>query len=435
MPPTRNRRPMTSSHGETGRGKGGPCPIPEDTEDITNITLHDLNNLIDSTVSDSALSHGDEPAPHPPPHSRGHMPPATIWNRDYWAELPDTRDRSRCHMGNNNSRKTAQPTLFFEGDRRDVPQWGQDSRCIQAVSWNLGSGGIRSVIPDLAIWAEANNPAVIHLQEARITKRDVPKVRKELSFHLPKYQVYMHCKAWDSESERPHSVVTLIRRELAKYSRPLNVNPDPGNRKSATSGRIIAIRMDIPGSSAPIYFINVWLPHGGMDRGFRTEFLDDMSRLKAQWGIGQNALWLGDWNASMSEAQRSCAPSGATRDWEREVRAWVDRNRLRTIDHDEWTWFSMAWAATLDHGFSSVDSPTWSATLDEGLGVHSDHKMLCIHLHEDWGTWREGKPKNPARKTNPDWSQLHDHQDDFRTAVQESKHFKPDPSRGGIMHS
>ena len=70
---------------------------------------------------------------------------------------------------------------------------------LQVLSLNLGISRLKGSAQQLASSMEGNqNVAVLHCQEARLKKHEVPKWWKHMQTILPKYTMYAHCTSLGS---------------------------------------------------------------------------------------------------------------------------------------------------------------------------------------------------------------------------------------------
>jgi exonuclease III len=149
---------------------------------------------------------------------------------------------------------------------------------------------------------------VLHLQEARLRRQEVPKWRRYLRQLLPKYAMYAHCTAFGSKPTT--AVVTLVRRELVKWISPMSAK----SVHNTLSGRVLALKYAPPNVQQPIVLANVWMPHSG----YRVQDITDahaaFGTLVDQWKQdGYAVLAAGDWNATTCDEQRMCYPRGQAR--------------------------------------------------------------------------------------------------------------------------
>jgi hypothetical protein len=88
----------------------------------------------------------------------------------------------------------------------------------------LGISGFKGSVEQIAallLKPQFKHVAVLHLQEARLSKRDIPKWRKIAGRVLPKFAMYVHCQIPGVKSTT--AVVTLVRKELTKWISPMAV--------------------------------------------------------------------------------------------------------------------------------------------------------------------------------------------------------------------
>ena len=222
-------------------------------------------------------------------------------------------------------------------------QENTEGRLITAYTWNVGVGGVHAALDALSEWAELHNPAVVMLQECRISKRAVPKTRAAILKAMPEYRAYFHCHNWESTNDRPPAVISLVRHEIDKWCKPLNVCPQSG-QSSTLSGRIYPLLFTIPGCLRPTVLVNAWFPHSNYTPNFRSAFLAECTTLHTEWVKANNVIWLGDFNAALRPGQRlsyskeAKAERTAARPWDDAVQAWVVRNKLHARDSSTMTW-------------------------------------------------------------------------------------------------
>jgi len=101
---------------------------------------------------------------------------------------------------------------------------GDEGLPMQVLTLNLGISGIRGSLQELASLLQQphyRNIAVLHLQEARLKKLQIAKLRQTVDKTLPKYAMYVHCQ---SLGDKPTTaVITLVRKELTKWISVLEV--------------------------------------------------------------------------------------------------------------------------------------------------------------------------------------------------------------------
>ena len=82
---------------------------------------------------------------------------------------------------------------------------------MQVLTLNLGISGIWGSLQELASLLQQphyRNIAVLHLQEARLKKLQIAKLRRTVDKTLPKYAMYVHCQ---SLGDKPTTaVITLV---------------------------------------------------------------------------------------------------------------------------------------------------------------------------------------------------------------------------------
>ena len=140
---------------------------------------------------------------------------AIRWPRP-WAPPLQVRDRANALMGSRVVRRRQESgSIFMTSPEVTIDEDNSEGRPITMYSWNIGAGGISGALNTLAEWIDVHSPTVVLLQECRITKRTVKKIRKSMLTLMPDYRAYFHCKAWESASDRPPAVITLVRHEIA----------------------------------------------------------------------------------------------------------------------------------------------------------------------------------------------------------------------------
>ena len=350
---------------------------------------------------------------------------AIRWPRP-WAPPLQVRDRANALMGSRVVRRRQESgSIFMTSPEVTIDEDNTEGRPITMYSWNIGAGGISGALTTLAEWIDVHSPTVVLLQECRITKRTVKRIRKSMLTLMPDYRAYFHCKAWESASDRPPAVITLVRHEIAMKCKPLNVCPSSdASVPSALAGRILPLQLTMPGSLRPLIVVNSWFPHSNYSVNFRKTFLAQCETMHKEWSSKGHVLWIGDLNAALGPNQRTAeTPEAAeevlsARPWDKLVQEWVLENSLYSQDPGEMTWSSLTAEATLDHVLSSPRCPNWWLTVHDCPGEQSDHSILKIILDPLCGTWSRKKPVHRKRKaTRPDWSKIHDHVEAFQDEV------------------
>jgi ribonuclease HI len=192
------------------------------------------------------------------------------------------------------------------------------------------------------------------------------------------------------------SVVTLIRKEIARHIVPLDV------KSNSLQGRILAFHYTAEGGKG-IVFANVWMPHTGFPSTTIREAYEDLTTLTAGWRSLGEVVIAGDWNAALTRTQRSHAePRGIPHIADAELRDYSSRMRLTEPEGDEaHTWISYSRpeiSGRIDHFLVSSRIKTTAAQTSDLLYKLSDHTPITLELHHSHGVWLK------ARRTAPPWS-------------------------------
>ena len=160
-------------------------------------------------------------------------------------------------------------------DVSTVPLEDSEGIPLQVLSLNLGIAGFKRSLRTLSSFLHPTNIAVVHLQEARLKAHELPKWRKIAQTHLSKYALYAHCY----HGRRNTAVLTLVRKEIAKWCSPLHVN----SIGDELSGRLLALRYAPPNILTPLVVANVWMPHSGYPPQTIRDAHEAFGRLTAGW--------------------------------------------------------------------------------------------------------------------------------------------------------
>ena len=115
---------------------------------------------------------------------------------------------------------------------------------IKIASWNAGIGGLHSdmVLKDIVEWMNTEQIAILHIQEARIVRKDLRRLRRRLHHHGPELGMLVHCHTSFNEdsrresNNRPPAVITLYRKEIRHWVRPISCSIP---NTTALQGRIL----------------------------------------------------------------------------------------------------------------------------------------------------------------------------------------------------
>ena len=270
---------------------------------------------------------------------------------------------------------------------------------LQILSLNLGISGIKGSLGELSHLLFRGDIAAVHLQEARLRKRDVIKWRKNLHSRLPKYAMYVHCYHGNKNT----AVVTLLRKELVKWTSPMALN----SASAALSGRIIALRYTPPNIAKPLVLANIWMPHSGYSaeavQRAHTAFGDLMNTWKSS---GHEVLAAGDWNATVTDDQRSVVPCNPVPDQAfRQMLVKTGLKPMTVSTEPTWTSSSGRTFATLDH-ILFTNAGTAASVVMQHEVTSSDHQALLCTLKEDVGCWNVGQHVPVVRQDRLNLSDL-----------------------------
>ena len=301
---------------------------------------------------------------------------------------------------------------------KDLRHWDRElesdlgsEQAFSVASWNAGSRGIRGSVRELAEWTQEDGPAFLLIQEARMCYENISAVRYTLQLLLPQYTAYFHTwNPWGAPSEeKDTAVITLVRKELSKWIKPLDV------KGKALSGRVIALHYDPDERGEGFIVVNGWMPHSGYSPQVIQGAHKSLENLISSWQRKQPTLVMGDFNATMTPDQRTGAEKTAGRIMvaDRALREWIARQKMseQAEDPREMTWASLMTKGVegrLDHAFASRDLKTVRVLTKDPLVGLSDHKMIVAHLHSDHGTWLRRRTRLvplPPRLDVTDWEE------------------------------
>ena len=299
---------------------------------------------------------------------------------------PDIRGLRRPRTRRRARRPTPQalPSKVDSPEVDSVPLGGEEGIPLQMLSLNLGISGFKgSLRTGLREFLGPRDIAVVHLQEARIKAHELVTWRKRALDALPKYALYAHCYS----GHRNTAVITLVRKEIAKWCSPLNTD----HAGDALSGRLIALRYAPPNITQPLVLANVWMPHSGYSSESIQAAHEAFSELAARWKReGYAVLASGDWNATADDSQRSAPARNPVPDVA--FRRMLDTTGLVIPSQVlEPTWYSSdgSTTATLDHILVTDRAVVSTFALEQVTS--SDHLALLCTLPEDIGCWNTGQ--------------------------------------------
>jgi len=119
------------------------------------------------------------------------------------------------------------------------------------VTFNVGPRGIRRASEEIARILRSR-PGVLHLQDIRIPRNKVGRLRKSLAFTMPEYVLFTNIKeGFDVAAGTNVGVGTLIRTDLAESAQVL-----PFDNK--VQGRVLAISTTGMGAAKPTIHVNCY---------------------------------------------------------------------------------------------------------------------------------------------------------------------------------
>ena len=90
---------------------------------------------------------------------------------------------------------------------------------IQIISWNIGPGGLLSNLQPTLLLLNQHNPAIVHLQDTRLTKNSATKLKEIFETLAPNYKLFTNCKAESDKAEAFHAIATAIHRSILPYTK------------------------------------------------------------------------------------------------------------------------------------------------------------------------------------------------------------------------
>jgi endonuclease/exonuclease/phosphatase family metal-dependent hydrolase len=307
---------------------------------------------------------------------------------------------------------------------------GSASKPLRIASINIGPGGLGSHLHSLNDWGEAEDIAIIHVQEARVRKYALKGLRKAIKVVMPHYRLYIHCsdpqrdrtryttegdevtsgEHWNNRPYSPNTAVaTLIRKELVQYVKPLS----PTSRKnSALTGRMLALHIKLPDCKQPIISVNCWMPHQGCGTPERLAAYDELTQRLQTWtkefreeNRSTPIILHGDFNATL-HGKRNDTSSLLLQ----HLCVEADLTPNQGDDHPTWVSFSDPTIAyKIDHCLHTRGVAFQEDTrLDDKLLCTSDHGALTSTLSTDHGTWAPSTPIPLSTKVVVDMENFHE---------------------------